>query len=55
MNDYCIVLTQTGGFWLIDNIRQPEEKVFSEYVEYLNEGNEPVSLTKPLGVQHDES
>lgn len=40
-----IIITQTGGFWLLGGGKALDiEKVLYEYIEYLNEGNEPLCL-----------
>ena len=48
MRDCCVVLTPSGGFWLINsgNLIDVEEAL-AEYVEYLNEGYEPMCLNEP--------
>ena len=48
MKDCYIILTQAGGFWLIDSGKPLDvENVLSEYIEYLNEGHEPICLNEP--------
>ena len=48
MRDCCIVITPSGGFWLINSGKPFDiESVLAEYVECLNEGYEPVCLNEP--------